>query len=269
MDIYGIIFYAFILCLGTTIGSFLNVVIYRFNTGLRFDEGRSMCFSCSKKLEWYELIPLVSFIIQLGRCTKCKSRISWQYPIVELLTAIVFMVTTYHIANIYSFDSSVFILHLVGYMFLWSMCIVMAVYDIRHKMVPGMFAYLSIILAFVLSMLAGVPVATILLGMVAVALPLWLLYFVSKERWMGFGDVLIALIMGALLGYSAGLTALMVAFWVGAVYGISVLVIGKIKNRNTMTMASQIPFGPFLLTSLFVVYIMGWTLPSLLAWFVW
>lgn len=269
MDIYGIIFYIFILCLGTTIGSFLNVVIYRFNTGLRFDEGRSMCFSCGKTLHWYELIPLVSFIIQLGRCRGCKSRIAWQYPIVELVTAAVFMVTTYHLATMYSFDSSVFVLHLIGYMFLWSMCIVMAVYDIRHKMVPGMFAYLSIALAILLQMVAGIYILNILIGVVAVALPLWLLYFISKEKWMGFGDVLIALIMGSLLGYSAGLTALMLSFWLGAIYGVLIIVIGKIKNKKTLSLSSQVPFGPFLILATYIVFVTGWTLPTLLGWFVW
>jgi len=269
MDIYGIIFYIFIFCLGTTIGSFLNVVIYRFNTGMRFDEGRSMCFSCSKKLQWYELIPLVSFFIQLGRCRNCKSRIAWQYPVVEFLTAAVFMLTTYHLATIYVLNSSAFILNLIGYMFLWSMCIVMAVYDIRHKMIPGMFAYLSIALAVILSILAGVPMVTILMGVLVVALPLWLLYFLSKEKWMGFGDVLIAIIMGALLGYSAGLTALMLAFWIGAIYGLGVIGLGKLKNKKTLSLSSQVPFGPFLLLATFVVYIAGWSLPTLLDWFIW
>ncbi len=267
MDIYGIIFYAFILCLGTTIGSFLNVVIYRFNTGMRFDEGRSMCFSCSKKLEWYELIPLVSFIIQLGRCRNCKSRIAWQYPIVELLTAVIFLLTTYHLGTMYSFDSSVFVMYLVGYMFLWSLCVVMAVYDIRHKMIPSLFVYLSIALAFVLRVVSGAPITNILICIVVVALPLWLLYFLSKERWMGFGDVLIAILMGTVLGFSKGLTALMLAFWIGAIYGIMVMLIGKIKNRKTLNLKSALPFGPFLLIALFVVYLMGWTLPTIIEWF--
>lgn len=72
---------------GLIVGSFLNVVILRMNTGKTLG-GRSMCLSCNKKLEWYELIPLVSFIIQRGRCTKCHSKISWQYPIVEAITAV-------------------------------------------------------------------------------------------------------------------------------------------------------------------------------------
>ncbi|MGI9118101.1 MAG: prepilin peptidase, partial [Minisyncoccia bacterium] len=132
-----------------------------------------------------------------------------------------------------------------------------------------LFAYMSIALAFLLQLVAGVPLISIVTGAVIVALPLWLLYFVSKERWMGFGDVLIALVMGALLGYSSGLTALMVAFWVGAVYGIGVMLVGKIKHRNTLKMSSQVPFGPFLIIATFIVYIFGWTLPSLLSWFVW
>ena len=72
-------------------GSFLNVVIVRFNTGLSFTKGRSMCFSCGKSLGFFELIPLVSFVVQGGRCRGCKSKLSPQYFLVELLTGLTFV----------------------------------------------------------------------------------------------------------------------------------------------------------------------------------
>ena len=76
--------------LGTLIGSFLNVVALRYNTGMTVN-GRSKCFSCGKNLSWFELFPVLSFLFQKGACRKCKSKISWQYPLIETLSGIIFV----------------------------------------------------------------------------------------------------------------------------------------------------------------------------------
>ncbi len=88
MDIsFGIFFFI----LGIVVGSFLNVIVLRFRSGLKATQGRSICFSCGKTLQWYELIPVASFLFQGARCRGCNSRISWQYPLVELLTGAIFI----------------------------------------------------------------------------------------------------------------------------------------------------------------------------------
>src|SRR3989344_4754529 len=80
---------AIVFVFGATIGSFLNVVIYRYNSGVSPLRGRSQCFACGKTLAWYELVPIVSFFIQRGRCRGCGVKLSWQYPAVEALTGVI------------------------------------------------------------------------------------------------------------------------------------------------------------------------------------
>jgi len=126
---------------GAVIGSFLNVVILRYNTGGSLFKKRSRCFSCQKKLNWYELIPIFSFFIQKGKCKGCGSKISWQYPVVEFLTGFLFLTATWKL----SFQVEAELL------FAWliiSLLIVIAVYDFRHKIIPNSFVWMFNLLAF-------------------------------------------------------------------------------------------------------------------------
>ena len=121
----------FIFILGAIVGSFLNVVILRLGTGAGFG-GRSFCFSCREKLKWFELIPIFSFFFQRGHCRKCHSRISWQYPLVEILTGVIFLLTYYQLLTInYS---------LIYYWLIFSLLLVIAVYDFRQDNVSPAYA---------------------------------------------------------------------------------------------------------------------------------
>lgn len=137
--------YIFIFIFGAIIGSFLNVVILRYNTGESVVYSGSRCFSCGKKLTWSELIPIFSFLIQKGRCRQCKSKISPQYPIVELITALVFCAIFWklnHQFDFYSVPSAAYWLAVFGSL------IVISVYDFRHQIIPDKIVYLLIFLAF-------------------------------------------------------------------------------------------------------------------------
>ncbi|KKW09576.1 MAG: hypothetical protein UY47_C0011G0012 [Parcubacteria group bacterium GW2011_GWB1_49_7] len=125
--------------LGTVVGSFLNVVGLRWGSG-RTLLGRSSCPSCRKVLEWYELIPLFSFLILRRRCLNCGEKISWQYPAVEILTGLVF-------ATIFNFQFSIF----QNLLFLTVFCIyiVIVIYDIHHKIIPDKLVYAAILLSVV------------------------------------------------------------------------------------------------------------------------
>lgn len=259
--------------MGALIGSFLNVVIYRYNTGLSIAHGRSQCFVCGKKLAWYELIPIVSFIMQKGRCTGCQAKVSWQYPFVELTTALLFLAVAYRqiklfdVFSIYP-DGLMYSVALAFYYFcVISILVVIAVYDIRHKIVPNGLVYSFIILAvaklLLFTYLFALPL-TIgarfnLLAPILLSLPFVFLWWISKGMWIGFGDAKLAFGIGALLGFPFGLSAIMLGFWIGAAYGVLMIGMSKLFPRYThgkTSFSSEIPFAPFLIIGVCIALFM-------------
>jgi leader peptidase (prepilin peptidase)/N-methyltransferase len=204
---------------GLIIGSFLNVVILRMNTGRSIANGRSKCPRCNTTLSWYHLVPVVSFLGLRGKCANCKSRISFQYPLVELITAIVFtFIYTAVIAN-HGF-TLVALLVFIFSITVASLLIVIFVYDIKHTIIPDMIVYLFIISSLIsivwsIFTVAGFQPGMALVDGVLVALPFFLLWAFSKGRAMGFGDVKLALGIGWLLGLAAGFSVVFFGFLIG------------------------------------------------------
>lgn len=232
--------------LGLFVGSFLNVVINRFNTGVSIATGRSRCFSCGKDLSPLELFPIFSYVFQRGKCAKCKSKISVQYPLVELVTGALFASVATAINPLESFASFVLTLDLLV---IFSLLIVISVYDIKHTIIPNFFVYsfigLSLIYKFVIYKVALLSPIFIVYDMLfgfALFIAFFLLWFLSGGRAMGFGDAKLVLGIGIFLGYQKGIIALLLAFWIGAVVGIILLFL----KHKSFTMKSEIPFGPFL-----------------------
>jgi len=260
-----------IFLLGTIIGSFLNVVIYRFNTGKSITKGRSICMSCNKTLRWYELIPIFSFLIQSGRCRRCASSISHQYPLVELITGIIFVLLSWHFLPLLLVSYSYFIYSLVLYSFLFSLLIVISFYDIHHKIIPNTLVYLfgliSFLSIFVFYTQGGFTIAipslfAIFSGPIF-ALPFVFLWFVSKGKWMGLGDAKLILGIGWLLGY-ATFSSLVLSFWVGAIIGL-ILLIPPSGNKSRVNMKTEIPFAPFLVLGLFITVLFNLNILLLLS----
>jgi len=208
--------------LGISFGSFLNSVIYRLENKESIIKGRSHCPYCGKTLSWFELIPLVSFLLQKGRCRHCQKRISWQYPLVELATGILFAFIT----------TNVFVLFVV------SCLVVIFVYDLKHYIIPDKIIYPAIIVA-ILYNLYSLFYYNFLAAIIAGAFFLFII-LISRGKWMGVGDFKLAIFMGLVLGWPNILVALFLAFLVGA----SVSVVLIILKRKTLK--SEIPFGPFL-----------------------
>lgn len=251
----------FIFILGLIIGSFLNVVILRMNTGRSVAKGRSACLRCNTTLSWYELIPVFSFLGLRGKCATCKERISFQYPLVELVTAIVFtfIYTSVILTNGFTLMAlGIFIFSVT----IASILIVIFVYDIRHTIIPEHAVYFFILLsllsiAWKFFTVPGFQAVPAVVAGVVVALPFFLLWAISKGRWMGFGDVKLALGMGWLLGLIGGLSALLFAFWMGGIVGICLLALSRKYSLH-----SQIPFAPFLIIATFIVGVCGVTILS-------
>jgi len=266
-----ILIFAFIFLLGTIIGSFLNVVIYRFNTGMSVVKGRSICMTCNRYLRWYELIPVFSFLIQSGKCRRCASRISHQYPLVELLTGLVFVLITYKFLPILALSMGLYLLLVVMTVFIFCLLIVISVYDLRHKIIPDPLVFTFIIISFLsifinqtgLGSLFIMPSYLNLVAGLIFSIPFVLLWYFSKGRLMGLGDGKLILGLGWFLGFYAGLFALILSFWIGTVVGLILIVISKHK----MNMKTEIPFAPFLIVSLLITFIFNLNIFSLIKLF--
>lgn len=244
----AITLFAFVL--GAISGSFLNVAALRHKVTTIL--GRSRCPACRHELSWYELIPLVSFIIQAGKCRSCKTKISPRYFVVEFLMGFLFMLLVAQ-------PHSTIIVMLFAV--LLQLSLVLVLYDFKHLILPS--EYLNTL--FFVSLATGFARAIITLNMsifhavlfsvggaVLVGLPLLLLWLVSSGKWIGFGDVRLTFAMGALLGASLGFSALVFSFWIGAVTMLGVLLVQKLW-KGKLEMKSMIPFGPFLLVGMWLV----------------
>lgn len=263
--------------LGAIIGSFLNVVILRWNTGQSIfgPRERSRCFSCGKQLVWWELVPIVSFCILRGRCSVCKSRISWQYPAVETVTGVLFVLLAARFLFSATHFSVVAFLYSVA---IASLLVVITFYDLKHKIIPNVFVYSFIVLALVhIFFLTGswmVPPLATLFSFDVLAGPIFyaafaLLWLVSRGRWIGFGDAKLVFGIGLLLGFARGLSALVLSFWIGAAVGSMFLVLRVLAQKNivplarlplslrNLTMKSEIPFAPFLILGTALAFFCG------------
>jgi prepilin signal peptidase PulO-like enzyme (type II secretory pathway) len=221
--------------LGIIVGSFLNVVILRMNTGKGLG-GRSQCFSCNHTLSWYELIPVVSFLVQQGKCRSCRSKISIQYPLVELVTGILFAITGFFITSGW---------HLFVWLLLVALGMVIAVYDMKHRMIPVIpLVWFTVIGAFLGFHIFGIIIAA----------PFLLLWIISSGKWIGFGDIEIIGMIGVLLGWISGFSAIMISFWIAS--AVMIPIVYLVKKRN-IKQNPEIPFGPFLLIGFYLVGVCG------------
>jgi prepilin signal peptidase PulO-like enzyme (type II secretory pathway) len=258
MELFIITFFGI---LGVLIGSFLNVVILRFNTGKGID-GRSGCLSCGKKLGAFELVPIVSYLIQKGRCIGCQSKISKQYILVEALTGVMFaLVAARILLPMYEVYSIISILNIFVTLSAISLLIVIFSYDLRHKIIPDIFSFGFALLAlmrlalFYQTDLFSYPGFIDLLAGPLVALPFALVWLASKGQWMGLGDAKLAIGIGWFLGLVGAVSALCLAFWIGAVVSVGLLLIQKhMRKRKRLSMKSEVPFAPFLVVGLIIVY---------------
>lgn len=223
-----------IFALGAAVGSFLNVLIDRIPKGEDIVWKPSHCDYCKKNLRWYELIPIVSYTLQRGRCLRCRKRLSMQYPLIELVTALGF---------VWLFPN---ILHLAIY----SAMLVLFVIDWKHMILPDVLLW--IVLA--VGVLLGIPLPSALrinhiLAGVFSATGFLVLWLVTRGRGLGFGDVKLVGVLGLLLGYPATIISLYVAFLTGALYGVILMII---SHAN---MKSRIAFGPFLIVGTLVGFL--------------
>ena len=254
---------------GLTLGSFLNCLIYRFEIGaphqlLFKSEGglaRSYCPHCKHILSWKDLIPVFSFMILKGKCRYCKKPISWQYPLVELTTAILFLAIFNYLskARVGDEGGAFSDLHFSFFIFIIAcFLIIIFFYDLKHYIIPDKIIYPAIGTTFIYNILNSYFVIhnsysivnSLEAAFIVSAFFLAIILF-SRGKWMGLGDVKLAFFMGLFLGFPNILFALFLAFSIGAIIGVGLIISGK------KTLKSEVPFGPFLVTGTFLAMFWG------------
>jgi len=261
----SILLSVFAFLFGTTIGSFLGVVVDRYRE--KTLGGRSECASCGKTLQWTELIPVLSYLVLRGRCSTCKAMIPIRVFLIELVCGALFVAIFLSIESLLMSHPVAFVGEGLYLIVMFSLLLVMSAYDLKHTIVPNPFVYSFAALAFVFlfvdvgSLSFHTPSLIDLLAGPLFFLPFFLLWHFSSGRWIGLGDGKLALGMGWFLGFSSGLSAIFLSFWIGAAVSVILLVIQKITQgrgvtaqENALTMKTEVPFAPFLAVGLVLVY---------------
>lgn len=235
-----ILFYSIIFLFGITIGSFLNVCIYRIPKHEDIVKTRSHCMSCGYQLEWYDMFPVFSYLFLRGKCRKCKTKLSVQYPLVEVLNGITYIVIV--CVNGVNVESLLYCL-------LSSALLVLSVIDFRTYEIP--FGINLFILALGLIRL-GMDIrnwATYLLGFCVVSIVLAILYYASKGRAIGGGDVKLMAACGLLLGWKL----IIMAFLLGCILGAVIHVIRmRVSGENHV-----LAMGPYLSMGVLIAALWG------------
>ena len=258
----------FVFVLGLSFGSFLNVVIFRLeqNEGVG---GRSYCPHCKHQLSWLDLVPVFSFLWLRGKCRYCKQKISWQYPLVEVSTGLIFLLISNSQFLISNEISNAKILETIFLWYIASSLIVIFTYDLKHFLIPDVVLLPAIIVTFLYRILENLVhwklienweliIGNYLLAALIASSFFLLIFLASRGRWMGFGDVKLAILMGLLLGLPNIFAALFLAFLGGAIIGIGLMLL------HEKGLKSEVPFAPFLIVGTALAYFFG---NGIIAWY--
>ena len=236
----GIIIFLF----GITVGSFLNVLIYRIPKKEEFVKTRSHCMSCGYQLQWYDLIPIFSWLSLGGKCRKCKSKISVQYPLIELLNGILWLL------SFLFYDLSITTLLFCG---LFSSLIALSVIDFRTYEIPVGFNIFILVLGTIRVICEFIgdhnSWPEFIIGLVSVSVPLLLIFYATKGRGIGGGDVKLMGAAGLLLGWKL----IVLAFFLGCLLG-SVIHITRMKVSGE---SHVLAMGPYLSAGIVIAVLFG------------
>ncbi len=280
---------------GLVVGSFLNVVTIRYQLGGRILAtsrigGRSHCPKCQSTLRWYELLPLLSFVFQGGKCRHCDYRLSWQYPVVEFISGILTAAIPLFFYNQFKVAiaaaSGEYLLWYFGLCAIWLIAaytfLVLSIIDLKYTIIPDAANILLTVLG-----IAAVAIKTLygsemgyngsFLGSYALAIPIddlaWVqalaaaglgallfggIITLTRGRGMGLGDLKLIIPVGLLMGWPDIIFVLAGSFIIGAALSLILMAIGKKSFKD------GVPFGPFIALAVFVIMFYG---EALMAWY--
>lgn len=244
-----------IFILGLIVGSFSNVCIYRIPRNESIMYPASHCPKCRSKIKPFDNIPLLSFILLKGRCRNCKSKISIQYPMVEFLSGLIYLI----IYLLYGLSVQTLI-----YIILSSALIIIAFIDLNQQIVPDVISLPGIAIGFIISFF--VPYISFINSALGVLAGGGIILVIAmggsaifKKEAMGGGDVKLAAMIGAFLGWKYIIISLFLGFFTGALAGIF-LIMAKIKKKE-----DAVPFGPFIILGSFITLLWG---EKIISWYI-
>lgn len=253
----GLLFFVFLF--GLSIGSFLNVVIYRSLHGLSPTKGRSFCDHCKRQLKWFENIPLFSFLALRGQCRTCHKKIPWSYPLVEFTTGLLFLWwASLGVAFFKLTQEPLQVLQPAFWLVIGILLVIVFFTDLLHYIIPdytvGLLTVLTLAYRFVLvtvGIMRPVDFGLAIISSLVASSLFFLLFLATKGKGIGFGDVKFAIPMGLLLGFPKVIVGFFMSFLVGGIVGIVLLILGKKK------FGQMVPFGPFLIVGLIIALVWG------------
>lgn len=235
---------------GLVIGSFLNVVIVRLPEGRSVWRPRSACPRCDQTLAWYDNVPVLSFVALGGRCRACRAPISWRYPAVEAATAALFGLSY----AVYGATAD-FVLAVA----LMSALVVITVIDLARQIIPDVITLPGIVAGILANLAtARVPWVDCLIG-IALGGGAFLTIILVSGGGMGGGDMKLAAMLGAFLGWKVMLLSVFLAVLLGGAVAVLLLLSGRKRRKD------PIPFGPFLAAASTVGFFWG---ERLVSWYV-
>jgi len=253
--------------MGAAIGSFLNVVIHRSLIDESWVTGRSRCDHCRKKISWYDNIPLLSYLILRAKCRFCKKPIALTHPVVEFLVGSLFVWWYMTGTFFFTLTQKPFeVLQPLFWLIVGVILIAIFVTDYLYYIIPDMFVILLLVLTIIyrislvsFGIMQGRDLLMAILGMGIAVLFIGSLWFFTKRKGMGLGDVKLMAPLGLLMGWPNSLVGLFLSFIIGGFIGI-LLLLAKKKKFNQV-----VPFGPFLIVGTFISLIWG---DQILAWYI-
>lgn len=244
----AVLWYFVISLLGLTLGSYLNSWLWRVHQGTRHFPRRSQCIHCGSALRWFENVPLVSFIVQRGRCRRCLGTIPADYFWVELITAVGFVIVTYHYLGLLAINPA----QLFRDLFFTALFIVIFVYDLKYQLIISMVVWAGAAVALSVNYIfLHQSLFSLLLGAAAGGGFFLLQYILSRGKWIGGGDVEFGVLLGVLLGWPYILAALFISYIFGLLVALPLLIAGK------KFWSSKIPMGTFLVAGAWVTLLGG------------
>ena len=252
---------------GIIIGSFLGAANWRLKTAEDIIWKRSHCRHCKAQIRWYDNIPLLSFVVLFGRCRDCRKYISWEYPLIELMTGILFagVALKFFGAPLLGISGNISGLISAGTVIdmsflLFAVCYLVLIFwhDYDFMLISDMVVYPAMIVTIFYQIykytqsplgIADIhsPLTSSLIAGLGAAMFFFLLIWISKGKWIGGGDVKLGFLAGLIVGFPKILFVFFLTYLIGSVVSLGLIALKK------KTWKSQIPFGPFMVTAILIV----------------